>query len=772
MGYDSALASSSATPPPDPTDTLPDAANSLDGIFDTSRPPHAVVPFSEATSATFFGFAWPGPDHTLGDVPLAPEPLYTPPPTAHTTTSKSTKVAPKNKSKNKKVSRAGKTGKASKVSKAGKTGKASKVSKVSKTATKTASKTATKASKTSKASKSSHRRTGKRSKTPGKTTHGKTPGPTYKVYDCAKQEGQRLVGEGCLGFDARFEGGNLGSATRVGPKSYELAMSPDVGTLAHAQWFYFSIVHGVPGETYRFALTNFIKPDSTFNKGQRPVMYSVMRAESEGIGWTHVGEDIVYAKTKRKRPGTRAGYYYQLCFSLTIPPYAGDTLYLAHSYPYTYTMLKAKLHALSVSAQASLPPGTLSIRSLTRTLAGNPVPVLHISQPRVSGSARKRGVVLMARVHPGETVSSWIMEGVLDRVLDPGPVGTQLRDSFDFLIIPMLNPDGVIRGNYRCSLAGLDLNRQWKEPYRGVAPSIFAAKAAISAFAAAHPVELAVDLHGHSRAFGVFMYGCQAPEGYPGSGEGFGAELVFPRLMFHASPVFSYASCAFKVSKAKESTARVVLAQDLDIPRSYTLESTFAGAKDGPLAGFHLSTHDLKAVGNSLCSALVVLGLGFDQSNLAMASVLRELAVLERSKETGNSDDGGDTSDDGSAAGSSVKTFQRRKKVPRKGKAGKKGGRKKVAGKKGNGGKKAGGKKVGGKKGLGGRKKGAGKRSKAASARTTTGGRGRMAASLPSISSATLDGIRPDQSRIGATATVCVAKPNPRNRSKSRPVWT
>jgi murein tripeptide amidase MpaA len=28
----------------------------------------------------------------------------------------------------------------------------------------------------------------------------------------------------------------------------------------------------------------------------------------------------------------------------------------------------------------------------------------------------------------------------------------------------MLNPDGVINGNYRCSLAGADLNRRWKTP--------------------------------------------------------------------------------------------------------------------------------------------------------------------------------------------------------------------------------------------------------------------------------------------------------------------
>jgi len=34
-----------------------------------------------------------------------------------------------------------------------------------------------------------------------------------------------------------------------------------------------------------------------------------------------------------------------------------------------------------------------------------------------------------------------------------------LRDLYVFKIVPMLNPDGVIIGNYRCSLVGDDLNR-------------------------------------------------------------------------------------------------------------------------------------------------------------------------------------------------------------------------------------------------------------------------------------------------------------------------
>ena len=55
--------------------------------------------------------------------------------------------------------------------------------------------------------------------------------------------------------------------------------------------------------------------------------------------------------------------------------------------------------------------------------------------------------------------------GLIEFLLDPiSKEAAILRDNFIFKIIPMLNPDGVINGNYRCSMAGCDLNRQWHNP--------------------------------------------------------------------------------------------------------------------------------------------------------------------------------------------------------------------------------------------------------------------------------------------------------------------
>ena len=55
----------------------------------------------------------------------------------------------------------------------------------------------------------------------------------------------------------------------------------------------------------------------------------------------------------------------------------------------------------------------------------------------------------------------------------------ELRKHFVFKIVPMLNPDGVMHGNYRCSLLGCDLNRKWFSPNRLLHPTIYYTKAMI-----------------------------------------------------------------------------------------------------------------------------------------------------------------------------------------------------------------------------------------------------------------------------------------------------
>lgn len=67
--------------------------------------------------------------------------------------------------------------------------------------------------------------------------------------------------------------------------------------------------------------------------------------------------------------------------------------------------------------------------------------------------------MLTSRVHPGESMTSNVIEYIIDFLLGNTMEARLLRENFLFKIIPMLNIDGVINGNYRCNLAEADLNR-------------------------------------------------------------------------------------------------------------------------------------------------------------------------------------------------------------------------------------------------------------------------------------------------------------------------
>lgn len=46
----------------------------------------------------------------------------------------------------------------------------------------------------------------------------------------------------------------------------------------------------------------------------------------------------------------------------------------------------------------------------------------------------------------------------------------------------MVNPDGVIHGNYRSNISGFDLNRKWENPSKLYQPEIYHIKKMIETF--------------------------------------------------------------------------------------------------------------------------------------------------------------------------------------------------------------------------------------------------------------------------------------------------
>jgi murein tripeptide amidase MpaA len=179
--------------------------------------------------------------------------------------------------------------------------------------------------------------------------------------------------------------------------------------------------------------------------------------------------------------------------------------------PYTYTDLRNDLNEIEKNPARAV---NFNRKVLCKTLQGEDCEVITVTNRKgAEEQSTRKGVVITARVHPGETVGSWMMRGVLYFLTDPdNEEANILRDNFVFKIVPMLNPDGVINGNYRSSLAGCDLNRRWKTPSEIIHPTIFHVKKLCKSIKEERDLLLFCDLHGHSRKQNVFMYGCDYRE--------------------------------------------------------------------------------------------------------------------------------------------------------------------------------------------------------------------------------------------------------------------
>lgn len=243
------------------------------------------------------------------------------------------------------------------------------------------------------------------------------------------------------------------------------------------------------------------------------------------------------------------------------------------------------------------------LRLLCRSLAGNNVYYLTVTAPNIDDESnrKKRAIIVSARVHPGETPSSWMMKGLMDFITGDSNAAKRLRHKFIFKIIPMLNPDGVIIGNTRSSLTGKDLNRQYRTVIREAYPSIWYTKAMIKRLIDDCGVAMYCDMHAHSRKHNVFIYGCENKK----SQEKKLSEQVYP-LMLHKNVAdkFSFESCKFKIQRSKEGTGRIVIWM-LGILNSYTMEASFGGSMMGSRNGTHFSTADYEHMGRAFCETLL-----------------------------------------------------------------------------------------------------------------------------------------------------------------------
>ncbi|XP_054005382.1 cytosolic carboxypeptidase 1-like isoform X2 [Hylaeus anthracinus] len=426
---------------------------------------------------------------------------------------------------------------------------------------------------------------------------------------------ENRIGKRCgdakyLHFESRFESGNLRKVIQIGPREYDLILTPDVNSGSRHQWFYFEVSNMEANLAYTFNIINCEKANSQFNFGMKPILFSVTEAQLGRPGWVRTGADICYYRNCYQRP-TKGKNYFTTSFTV-IFPHAYDVCYLAYHFPYTYSKLMSNIWKWT----KRVPPNAyFRADNLCETLNGNENPLLTItSLDSKSNPIQNRKVIfLTSRVHPGESNASWVMHGTLEALLSNNPCASNLRDDYVFKIVPMLNIEGVVNGCNRYGLTNEDLNRRWSNPNQVLHPVIYHTKGLMEYCTRVlqRPPHVFVDYHGHSRRKNVFFFGCSRSGSWSAADRAKPDQpvqyLMLPHLMQRISPAFALPLCSFKVERNKESTARVAIWRQLGVHRSYTMESSFCGCDQGALAGLHLDTQHLKTIGQDFCQALSMM---------------------------------------------------------------------------------------------------------------------------------------------------------------------
>ena len=145
-----------------------------------------------------------------------------------------------------------------------------------------------------------------------------------------------------------------------------------------------------------------LKPNSLYNFGMKPCLYSETSAKTKNEGWIRDGQDICYYQNTLKK--SQGGCYFTLTFSITAE-HDRDKIYLAHCYPYTFTDLSKYLDSLTYDTKKI---NRIRRKPLCQTSSGNTCEVLTITtfNNKSENSKHRKGVVLFARVHPGESNAS------------------------------------------------------------------------------------------------------------------------------------------------------------------------------------------------------------------------------------------------------------------------------------------------------------------------------------------------------------------------------
>ncbi|KAJ1522064.1 hypothetical protein ONE63_002379 [Megalurothrips usitatus] len=337
--------------------------------------------------------------------------------------------------------------------------------------------------------------------------------------------------------------GQSSSTSDVHDYEFNIWTNPDcAGTEfenSNRSWFYFGIRGGTPFTLVKLNLVNLNRQVKMYSQGMAPVFRIL---PGRGL-WDRIREKPTY---------TIEDNVFTLSFRYRTLENVRATTYFAFTFPYSYQDLMTSLRGFDKRFKNCSPPEKyfpgqgLSCNAddiyyhrevVSYSLDGRRLDLLTISshhgitpyrEPRLKNLfpdletprpyifGGKKVIFVSARVHPGEVPSSYVLNGLLESLLNRDDLTSiLLRRMYVFKVVPMLNPDGVARGHFRTDTRGVNLNRVYLNPSLVYHPTIYAARAIIRYAHFGREIDDEVTAQVETRELTHVQCDMEAPEAMP-----------------------------------------------------------------------------------------------------------------------------------------------------------------------------------------------------------------------------------------------------------------
>ncbi|MFL0355656.1 M14-type cytosolic carboxypeptidase [Erythrobacter sp. GH1-10] len=230
-------------------------------------------------------------------------------------------------------------------------------------------------------------------------------------------------------IDKDFPAGGFATCSASARRSFQLTIAPeDEGEINCSAW-------------YAFRLTPRRKGEVTIDLDYTRCGHRYWpKTSSDGMNWTRLPEEAVQVAGEGDDRSAR------LSFDLGKKPVFVAAQEIVA--PSDYDAWLARLANASSATRITL----------GQSAEGRPIDMLEIAAP---GRQPRETIVLVGRQHPPEVTGALAMLPFVETLLEDSDLARDFRARFRTVVVPLLNPDGVVHGHWRHNTGGVDLNRDW-----------------------------------------------------------------------------------------------------------------------------------------------------------------------------------------------------------------------------------------------------------------------------------------------------------------------